>query len=826
MSEENNEKDMKPEQNPDFDSHDEDIQKESGQEQNSQEELVSEEENIIDYNEETPAETEIIHEESDETKREDIINQEEAESLQEDIAKEEIIEEKKASETKIAEQEIISEKQISHKAKFRWALFLGILLIFAAGTFLRFYGIKFGFPGTFRPDEEYYVHTVLGMDAGDLNPKFYYYPSFYFYFNLIIWRTFEIYHFFMKSYDPNVGIHSFIGKHTQTMYLMGRCVGAILGALTILITYLIGKRFYGGLAGFLAALFIAFNPVHSLNSHFFKSDVATAFFMTLSLYYMLVYLKEGKRTDLYLAAGIGGIAFSTNYYGGFLMIPLALTLFLRAIREHLDKKKNFFAIFISPDLYISPLFLIVIFVLTSPYIFLDFQSFLKHFSRMVFSDRVNLYNTFVGLKYTENNFQKPLIYSLQFCLRHTTGIALAVISLLSILYMLIRFSMKNLVILSFLLSYFFLIATGKAVFTRYYAPIAPTLSLICAVFIAGIGNRFLKRKSFPKIIIFSIFIILITVEPAYVCFKQSQILSREDTRIIAARWIKENLPPGPTFASLLEYRYGKPILTSGGSYIRVQPTVEATYKAGARYILIDTYALNLYSPNFENSFLDDVYKNAELIKTITFSPTPEKEKPVVDVLDAFYLPIHKFGNIERPGPEIKIFKILPDKFSSAGGYNEFENLNAKRNILRNNTQNGLRGKYFSNLQSNGEPVERIDPQINFNWNDKAPMTNFPKFGFSVIWDGYLVIPTEDTYTFYLTSDDGSKLWLDEELLINNWSVQAPREMAAIKYLKEGIYPIKIAYFQDSYGSMIQLEWSSGGGPKQIIPSENLQISDK
>lgn len=700
----------------------------------------------------------------------------------------------------------------------RWLLFLGVSAIFIIGTILRFYGIKFGFPGFFRPDEEYYVYTIFSMDGGDLNPHFFYYPTFHFYINLLVWRSYEMIHFFMKTYDPMQGLHSFTGKNMQTMYLLGRSVSAVFGAITIFVTYLIGRKFYNPLVGIMAAIFIAFNPVHSLNSHFFKGDISTTFFMTLSLYFMLLYLQEAKRRDLYWAAIIGGAAFSANYYGGFLMIPLAFTIFFRAIKNHIEKKEKFWKVFISFDTYFAPFILLIVFNLLSPYLFIDFQSFLKHFQRMVFSDRVNLYNTLVGKHFNDFYFQKPLVYSLRFCLRHTMGVGLSALSLIGILALLIRFSLANSVLLIFLLSYFFLIATGKAVFTRYYAPIAPALSLLCAASLYYLFGWIIKKKSFLRVFVFILIVSAFTAEPLYVTFKQSQILSRKDTRIIAQDWIKDNLPPAPKAASMLDYRYGKPQLSGGGDYVKLLPTVEATYRSGAKFIIIDTYALTLYSPDVEKEFVSELNSKTELMKRITFSPTPDKEKPIVDACDAFYLPLHRFGNIERPGPEIRIYKILPEKFT--------DNLNPQSVLepipattTRTKALSGLKGKYFTNKQSNGEPISRIDSNINFDWNNKSVMPNFKGFDFSVIWDGYIDIKKATAYTFYLKSDDGSRLWIDDEMVINNWNVQAPNEMSSTRLLNPGMHSIKIAYFQESYGSLIQLSWSFENNPKQIIPTD-------
>ena len=80
-------------------------------------------------------------------------------------------------------------------------------------------------------------------------------------------------------------------------------------------------------------------------------------------------------------------------------------------------------------------------------------------------------------------------------------------------------------------------------------------------------------------------------------------------------------------------------------------------------------------------------------------------------------------------------------------------------------QGGINGRYYNNLWMQGNASAlTIDSQLNFNWGsglvsgEAADMV-------SANWDGYLSIPVDGYYTFYLTFDNSAKFWLDEVLEI-------------------------------------------------------------
>lgn len=529
------------------------------------------------------------------------------------------------------------------------ALLIAVLLLAAA---LRFWGIQFGFPGLYRPDEEYFVNAVVFIDRGDMNPHFFFYPSFYMYFNVVVWRVYVFMEMLLGNYTPPQPITQFLAQHPNIVYFMGRCVSAVFGVVTVLLIYLIGRRFYSEATGLIGAFFLAINPVHTLNSHFFKSDIATTFFILVALLFMLHYVENGRRKHFIWAGVFSGVAFSTNYYGGFLLIPLIVSKGLHALR----RRKPLGPVLREYDTFLSPLVMIVVFLVLSPFIFLDYHKFLYHFHRMLFCDRVNLYQTMVQHGFSDYSFQKPLVYSLRFGLRHAMGIVPALLSVASVIYLVLRRRPVDLCLVLFVLVYFFFINTGKAVFIRYYLGIVPLLSLFLAEMLVAVWKRFLGKWGVVGVVVGCMFMLLVAAEPIYVTLRQNHLLAQPDTRTLAAEWIAKNIPPGSKIAAPLEYRYGKPPLENRRSYVQIGQSLEQQRRQGVNYVLIDEHFLRLYSPPPTPHLAEQLTQQAVLLKRFSFSDQ-DSPHPIYDQLDAFYVPVARFSGLDRPGPEISIYKL-------------------------------------------------------------------------------------------------------------------------------------------------------------------------
>jgi hypothetical protein len=90
--------------------------------------------------------------------------------------------------------------------------------------------------------------------------------------------------------------------------------------------------------------------------------------------------------------------------------------------------------------------------------------------------------------------------------------------------------------------------------------------------------------------------------------------------------------------------------------------------------------------------------------------------------------------------------------------------------------------------------------------------------FSARWSGYLVVAQAGTYTFSLTSDDGSRLRIGETLVIDNGGNHAAQTKTAQVPLERGTHPITLEYHQAGGAAVLDLQWAQGDGELAALPS--------
>ena len=135
---------------------------------------------------------------------------------------------------------------------------------------------------------------------------------------------------------------------------------------------------------------------------------------------------------------------------------------------------------------------------------------------------------------------------------------------------------------------------------------------------------------------------------------------------------------------------------------------------------------------------------------------------------------------------------------------------------------GLKGEYFDNVDFTALRITRTDPTVNFNWASGAPDASIAADTFSVRWTGFVQPAFGQTYTFFTQSDDGIRLWVNGQQIINNWTDHGPTENSGTITLMAGQrYAIVLEYYERGGGAVASLSWSSASQAKQIIPVARL-----
>lgn len=147
------------------------------------------------------------------------------------------------------------------------------------------------------------------------------------------------------------------------------------------------------------------------------------------------------------------------------------------------------------------------------------------------------------------------------------------------------------------------------------------------------------------------------------------------------------------------------------------------------------------------------------------------------------------------------------------------------------TGTGLLGSYWTNLTataftnasfSRAPTLQRTDPTINFNWAATPPAPTIGLTNFVVRWTGTVQPEYGETYTFSTYAAGGARLFINGQLLINQWTNQPATTWSnSVRLVAQQLYNVELDYFNQTGGAAVQLYWSSPSTPNAIIPQSQL-----
>lgn len=118
-----------------------------------------------------------------------------------------------------------------------------------------------------------------------------------------------------------------------------------------------------------------------------------------------------------------------------------------------------------------------------------------------------------------------------------------------------------------------------------------------------------------------------------------------------------------------------------------------------------------------------------------------------------------------------------------------------------------RAEYYNNRTLSGSPtfVRCEDWPINHNWGNGGPGHGVGNDNFSARWTGRAHIDS-GTYTFIGGADDGIRMWLDGNLIINEWHDQGYTEYRVTRSVNDGDHDIKVEYYENGGAARVYFRW--------------------
>ena len=139
---------------------------------------------------------------------------------------------------------------------------------------------------------------------------------------------------------------------------------------------------------------------------------------------------------------------------------------------------------------------------------------------------------------------------------------------------------------------------------------------------------------------------------------------------------------------------------------------------------------------------------------------------------------------------------------------------------------GLLGAYYTQANTFTNPptptMTRTDAVVNFNWGNGSPAPEISADTFAVRWTGSVQPLVSDTYMFYTMTDDGSRVWINNQQIINNWrNHPATEQSGTFPMIGQQRYNIRMEYYENTSGAQASLSWGNSSMAKTIIPQSQL-----
>lgn len=130
---------------------------------------------------------------------------------------------------------------------------------------------------------------------------------------------------------------------------------------------------------------------------------------------------------------------------------------------------------------------------------------------------------------------------------------------------------------------------------------------------------------------------------------------------------------------------------------------------------------------------------------------------------------------------------------------------------------GWQAEYYNNTWLGSAPVlVRTDAEINFDWGSGSPGAGVVADNFSVRWTRQVYF-TAGTYTFYARTDDGMRVWLDSQIIIDQWRDQSATTYSRAVYVSQGTHTLRVEYYERTGSAVAQVWWQGAVAPTPVPP---------
>jgi 4-amino-4-deoxy-L-arabinose transferase-like glycosyltransferase len=433
-------------------------------------------------------------------------------------------------------------------------------------------------------------------------------------------------------------------------FLINRSLAAVLGSLTVVPVFWIGRRLWNDATGLVAAFFFALTFLHVRDSHFGTTDTMMTLFIVLSIAWLVEAEISGRRWHFAMAGLMAGLAGATKYNALVLPISMVMSQLLHAI----DLPRARFKAFVDGRALAYGSAFVAAFAIGVPFVIFDFARFRLSMEQLWESMMTGVGSIAADVNGWAHHFNYSLRYGL--------GWPLLLAGLLGIIVIFIRTPRRALVLFSFPLVYFLIAGSIRNLFFRYAIPIVPFLSLSAALLVVEIARAATARVGIARFGFAptaAVLAALVAAQSAASVVRFDWILARTDNRVMVSQWFERHVPAGSSvvqsgsiygYAQFGRNQHYKVWIWDRG---RRRFLVEGRTPEGAPdWILVQESPLPSDTQSVIKDFLKEGYELASVFKAVDL----DQGWRLYDMQDAFYVPFAGFDGVNRPGPNFTLYK--------------------------------------------------------------------------------------------------------------------------------------------------------------------------
>ena len=510
--------------------------------------------------------------------------------------------------------------------------------IVALAAVLRFWALDLGLPHPLaRPDEEVVLAQTVAPARGEILLDWSIYPSAYV---DLTWawgaaglRVGE----WLGAFPPGDYL-SVLRAHPERLILVNRVLSATAGTATVALLVAGARAALGPGAALAAGALLATSFLHVRDSHAAKPDVLFALGALASLGAMARVARGATVRRAAIVGLVVGLTLAVKYPAVILLVPAYVAAAWGS------PARGWRRLVPAPAVVVGAV-AAAVFLATSPSLVLNPRS--RDVLAMLVSTLVPR-GVPGAISPPDHAWWGGFAYHACFSLRYGAGLAPALLAPVAIVWA--GASHRRLLVLAavFAVAYYGVVGISPVNQARYMTPLLPVLALLEG----GLLSTVLARR--PLVLLAATLVLV--AEPLASAVAHDRIASRTDTRVLATRWMGEHLPRGAQveIVGTRLWVYGVPQMPPGIEARHAVPEPGALAAAGIGYVLTHDHPLPF--SHVDPEVMEGLADHVRLLKD--FNPfVGDGAGAVFEPADAYYIPFHGFGAVERPGPRVRIYAL-------------------------------------------------------------------------------------------------------------------------------------------------------------------------